>query len=64
MEKQEASKKIVELKAEIDVLYSRIADIADQAGLDYVRYDGPAGYGDGGYYDNENGWVSSSAEGC
>lgn len=64
MDKQEASKKITELKAEIDILYAEIASVADQAGMDYVRYEGPAGYGDGGYYDTENGWVSSSAEGC
>lgn len=64
MNKQEASKKIAELTAKIDCLYTEIASIADQAGVDYVRYDGPAGYGDGCYYSPENGWVSSSAEGC
>lgn len=64
MEKQEALKKITELKAEIDSLYAEIASVADQASLDYVRYEGPAGYGDGGYYDTEEGWKSSSAEGC
>lgn len=64
MDKQVASKKIAELKSQIDSLYAEIASVADEAGLDYVRYDGPAGYGDGGYYDTNEGWKSSSAEGC
>lgn len=62
MDKQQASIQIAALKSEIDALYASIAELADKYQIS-VRYDGPAGYGDGGYYDDGE-WVSSSAEGC
>lgn len=64
--KKKAALEINGRLAEIAVLYAEAAEIAVEAGIDF-RYDGPADYGDGGYFhldeDNpENGgyWQASS----
>lgn len=55
---REAYAKIAEIKGRIEQLYNEAAAIADEHGL-YFSYDGPAGYGDGGYYEDGE-WRASS----
>lgn len=56
---QLANKQIAAKLAQIDVLYAECASIAEQAGIGYFCYSGPAGYGDGGGW-SESGWQASS----
>lgn len=55
---REAYAKIAEIKRQIDGLYDEAASIADEYGLSF-SYGGPAGYGDGGYYEDGE-WTASS----
>ena len=75
--KQElASQEIAEILKKINDLYKQVEAIADKSGVS-VRYDGPSGYGDGGYYyprpnddnkgdwsESDAGWRASSTERC
>lgn len=67
--KVEAAKEINDILGQIHDLYEKAADIAREADVPFT-YKGPAGYGDGGYFDadrtedhygNEcDGWLASS----
>lgn len=65
----EARKEIDQKLGQIADLYEECADIAREHGVSF-SYGGPAGYGDGGYFDPErthndwgdesDGWLASS----
>lgn len=59
MNKELANKEIAAKLAQIDVLYAECAGIAEKVGIESFYYNGPAGYGDGGYW-TESGWQASS----
>lgn len=42
-----------------DEAYKLAASLAEEHGFDF-DYEGPAGYGDGGYFYAESGWLASS----
>lgn len=44
---------------QIAQLYAECEAICQEHGMDF-RYDGPAGYGDGGYFYAGEGWTASS----
>lgn len=56
---QEAVESINELLMQIQALYEECKDIAVQFDIAFT-YSGPAGYGDGGYFDPEDHWTASS----
>lgn len=58
--KKEATKEINDILKEIDALYQKAAEIADKHNV-FFSYSGPAGYGDGGFYDPN--WESSDCWG-
>lgn len=59
---KEAMKEVNDRLAKIAELYAECEAIAMEHGVDF-SYDGPAGYGDGGYFYTEDGagqWQASS----
>lgn len=63
MDKQQASKEISDILDQVDKLYQKAADIADEAEVDF-SFSGPGGtYGAGGWYTPKpKDWVHS--DGC
>lgn len=60
MNEKDARYQVDELLAEITKNYSKIEEIARRYNL-RVRYEGPVGYGDSGWYDPDDAeWVASS----
>lgn len=57
---REALAKIADLKSKIDAMFAQIEQIAKEAEIDYVSFEGPA-YGMGGYWTESSGWESSSS---
>lgn len=62
-EQDAASREVTTLLNDIQLIYNRIAIIADEHQID-VRYYGPCGEGDNGWYDPEAGEWQSSAGSC
>lgn len=59
---KQAVQRVKDILNQIDGLYMEAATIAEEAGIPFFSYDGPAGYGygDGGCWHIGDGWQASS----
>lgn len=64
-EAQDAIRQVNENLRKIEELYSQCAELAREHGFGF-SYEGPAGYGDGGYFepDDEDGHWQASSQSC